>query len=1427
MKKIILIVGLCIAIASQAYADVLPLVGLNLSGTGVTKDLQFTSSGHALIFNNKGVMVASTSHALKVSFLHANVVTPKAENTEVGSFATNDPTSQKSVSLGKVTYTNIWDNVSLEYEASGNGIYETTYHLNPNKTGNINVGNIRLGYNRPLTLDKKGNLVISYQNGMMNESAPVAWQVIHGERHFVSIVYKLYDKQEVGFTLGKYTKGIPVVIDPTLSWNTFLGGTGTDTSTGVTVDASGNVYVCGSSTASWGSPLRAYSGGSDAFVAKLSSTGALIWNTFLGGISNDDSSGIAVDASGNVYVCGVGWNSWGVPVQAPVTTNVNVFVAKLSSTGTLIWNTFQGLSGSNFSVAGIAVDNNNAYVCGNVNASFGVPIRSYVSKADCFVIKLNENGVQTWNTFLGGGASDTSTGISVDGSGNVYVCGHTIYSLASSSWGSPVRAYSGNSQDAFVAKLSSAGTLVWNTFLGGNGQDYSTGIAIDTNDNVYVSGYSNAIWGTSVQAYAGGGEDAFVAKLSSSGSLIWNTFMGGSGIDYTKGIAVDENGSVFVCGYSDSTWGLPIRAYTSGNDAFVAQFSTDGDLLWNTFQGGSGNDYAYSIAAKDYVYICGKSNATWGSPTRAYTSGDDAFVNMFQYFPIVKTLATSDIGISTATANGTISFFGDPDATAYGICWNTTGMPTTSDSKVDKGAPSAKGAFTCSITGLAPGKTYYARAYATNIYGTVYGKEVTFTTKCIVTFNTPDNGILMVENGNTVLTTGDLVDVGSELSLILTPNPGFYISAYTVNGAASTSQSFTVAGNTIINSGYASTVTVHELSGYTINLYNNIIWNNNAEATNKNLSDNNTNHIALDPLFTSSTNYYLQKMSAACNSGDNSKISLTKDIAGCTRRVSALVNKGAYEQAVRFILPGEWTSASNWYQNNISVAGDYTTIEANANIGAGVNAEALNLEIFPNNASVTIQPTATLTVGGLINNAGSSGLIINSTSAGTGSLIHTSDNVPATVKRYIDGAAASWHFLSSPVIGQNITGAWKPAGTYGDGTGYDLYVWNEPTSCWIYNLNTTVTPTWPSVHPQSSFVSGRGYLYAVQETNPTKTFIGNLGNGTIVNEITASALGKYNGFNLLGNPYPSSIDWKTEAGFTRDILYNNGGGYDIWVWSSTANNYGVYNSAYSSDDGTNNVTRYIAPMQGFFVRAASAGMFSINNASRTNFGASIWTKGFKITEPKLSLSVTSAAGLGSDEVLYTFDKVFDEGGAIKLFSPVKTAPSLYLTANDGNYSTCHLADSIGSRELPIQFKAGNAGSYTLKCSNTERGINNIILKDCLTGTVTDITSSREYSFTATTDNNVSRFVLYLNSKTTDILTDICAKVYMSSGNLVIDLLGLEGNYNTLISDTSGRIVSQMNLTGGEKYSQIISKRGVYIVTLSSPTIKKEYKVVRL
>ncbi len=406
------------------------------------------------------------------------------------------------------------------------------------------------------------------------------------------------------FDQGKTAKtgaGIPQFspegdLDP--NWKTFLGGTNGGQAESVVLDAAGNVYVAGWSQGPWGSPVRPFNGdgAKEAFVAKLSGSGVLQWHTFLGGAGEDEGRGIALDASGNIYVTGWSLGVLGAPIRSFAGTEYeDAFVAKLNGSGILQWNTFLGGAYNDWGHGVAAGADGNVYVTGASIGSWGSPVRPASGQDDAFVAKLAGNGSLVWHAFLGGPSFDRGNGIALDANGHVYVTG-----FSKDTWGSPLRAFSGDT-DAFVAKLRKDGFLTWNTFLGGTAIDVGEEIDLDSTGNVYVAGTCWGSWGTPLRSYSGlEYTDAFAAKLDAGGTLQWNTFLGGSGADSGTGLAVGTDGSVCVTASSVSTWGLPVRPFFGNVDGCIALLSGTGALRWNTFLGryrdGLGADIALTTS---------------------------------------------------------------------------------------------------------------------------------------------------------------------------------------------------------------------------------------------------------------------------------------------------------------------------------------------------------------------------------------------------------------------------------------------------------------------------------------------------------------------------------------------------------------------------------------------------------------------------------------------------------------------------------------------------------------------------------------------------------------------------------------------------------------------------------------------------------------
>lgn len=465
----------------------------------------------------------------------------------------------------------------------------------------------------------------------------------------------------------------------------------------------------------------------------------------------------------------------------------------------------------------------------------------------------------------------------------------------------------------------------------------------------------------------------------------------------------------------------------------------------------------------------------------------------------------------------------------------------------------------------------------------------------------------------------------------------------------------------------------------------------------------------------------------------------------------------------------------------------------------------------------TINPAKNVMVSGVFtNNASTAGFLLKSDATGTAALIHNTDNVPATVQRYISGVSEDWHFLSSPVSNQSISGTWLPSGTYGNGTGYDLYLWDEPNTCWVYYLDVTSALNWNMFHPGANFEVGRGYLYSVQALNPTKEFTGYLNNGLLDQRLTISSSdGGLKGFNLIGNPYPSSIDWQAPTGWSRSNLVESGGGYDMWIWNPSASNYGVSNSF--TGISTNDVTQYIAPMQGFFVQAISSGHLYMDNNLRTFSGASDWLKSSPQITSSISVSVTSEAGYGSDEAIIDFGYPKNQNGASKLFSRVPTAPSLYMASGDDNLSVRYLSNTEDNPAVPLSFKTGVNGRFILNCSFDQSSFETVILEDKKEKSFHDMKVNSTYSFQAFRSDAANRFLLYFGPVGSNPNNGFPARIYTNNYHLVIDLTLVSGDTETYVYDIMGRLLLHQKLQGETLHKLNINAQSqIIIVSLMNP-----------
>lgn len=405
-------------------------------------------------------------------------------------------------------------------------------------------------------------------------------------------------------------------VDPTLWWNTFVGGPGEDFVAAVAKEPTGGSYVIGTSTAGWGSPIRAFrGGGTDAFVARVDSQGNVRWNTFLGGSGQDAGTDVMVAQDGSVIVVGWSAESWGQPVRA-FRGSTDGFVAWLDPDGSLHAMTFIGGRGRD-SLTGLAggTDGGRSLVVGSSSRTWGDPLNGHQGGVDILLAEVRRDGRVRWNTFLGGPGDEEGSAVG-SFSEAVFVTGS-----ASRPFGSPVRPFSGGRSDTVVAALGTDAALRWMTFLGGSGADVPRSLAPRPDGGVLVGGSSTSAWGNPVRSFQGRA-DGYVAAVGSDGALRWHTFLGGSGWDGVATVALDADGHPFTAGQSSASWGKPRRPYTGGEDAFVTLLGPTGSMRWAAFFGGPGSDMGVDLTFGDQTVIfAGMSDASWGKPIRAFRDG--------------------------------------------------------------------------------------------------------------------------------------------------------------------------------------------------------------------------------------------------------------------------------------------------------------------------------------------------------------------------------------------------------------------------------------------------------------------------------------------------------------------------------------------------------------------------------------------------------------------------------------------------------------------------------------------------------------------------------------------------------------------------------------------------------------------------------------
>jgi len=526
---------------------------------------------------------------------------------------------------------------------------------------------------------QSGDLHIQASSAALTEQVPEVWQVrTDGSHRSITARYQIDPHGMVQFALGDYDHTQALIIDPGLVYSTYLGGSGDDSAAGIVLDSTGAAYITGS-TSSTNFPIStgAYqigsAGGTDAFVTKLNVAGNAIWyETYLGGSGSDVGNGIAVDGLGYSYITGsTSSNDFPTTVGAYQTSRAGLddaFVTELRPDGkSLYYSTYLGGSTTDIGYQ-ITVDSTyHAYVTGFTESSnFPTTLGAYQTtlggNTDAFVVKVAADGSGLdYSTYIGKSQANVSRGIALDSSNDAYITGYTN----GNNFPTTINAYQttfGGNADAFMTEVSPDGSmLLYSTLLGGSGDDYGYGIALDRGGYVYVAGTtSGGGFPTTANAFqrsenVNSRAHSFVTEFDPPGldsAVYYSTYLGGTGgPDHISAIAVDSHDQAHVTGYTQSTdfpttsgafqTVLKGTALVGNQNSFVTVLTVDGSkLVHSTYLGGTDVDAARGIAV-DYAgdsYVVGSTKSSNFPVLNAFQATaqglSDAFVTKLQTLPL-------------------------------------------------------------------------------------------------------------------------------------------------------------------------------------------------------------------------------------------------------------------------------------------------------------------------------------------------------------------------------------------------------------------------------------------------------------------------------------------------------------------------------------------------------------------------------------------------------------------------------------------------------------------------------------------------------------------------------------------------------------------------------------------------------------------------
>lgn len=595
----------------------------------------FMKSGYLIKLHGKD----NHTSVVKVSFDGSNSVMPVGQDQlshRNNYFYGHDPSDWRTnvTNYGKIIYTDLYNGIDLVFYLSGKGLkydWIVDAGADPDEIVERFTGIVSLD------MDKDGSLIILTEVGVLNEEKPYSYQEVAGELVEIRSSFAI-DGDSVDFTIGEYDPTLPLIIDP-LIYSTYLGGSGSETSFAMAIDANGNAFITGQVYSedfptSEGAYDDSQNGDKDVFIFKLNDDGTkMIFSTFIGGAGPDEGLGIVVDDEGHTFITGRS-ESTDFPTTGGVYDETHngdsdVVVLKLDPDGSdLVYSTYVGGNQYDVGYAGLAIDDSgNAFVAGHTNsANFptteGAYDRTYYAAGwDGFCFKLNPDASDLdYSTYFGGYDYEGARAVAIDGEGNAYLTGDTTSSDYPTTTDAYDETYNGG-RDGFILELNNDGSdLIFSTFLGGTDDDLPNDLELANDDTIWITGYTvSDDYPLSDDAYDSeiDERDFMLSQLSGDGSdLEYSTFAGGSVVDEGWTLAVNDQ-VAYVAGraYSEDfpVTGQALQKENHGGlDAVIFRLDTDApaeeQMTYATYLGGSGNEASWELKLSETdIYVTGLS----------------------------------------------------------------------------------------------------------------------------------------------------------------------------------------------------------------------------------------------------------------------------------------------------------------------------------------------------------------------------------------------------------------------------------------------------------------------------------------------------------------------------------------------------------------------------------------------------------------------------------------------------------------------------------------------------------------------------------------------------------------------------------------------------------------------------------------------------